>query len=129
MNPELPSTTNTTATNANTGIKITGGAIVAVVESMILADFPALGLPILKHLWEGLFTWVAGYFIKAAEHGATFMIIDHQVSGEQSALSSALKNLIAAQTQGNPDAIKKAIQDYANAHSALVHSDGSSFVK
>lgn len=120
-----PTTVNTTAQAVNTGISITGNAIVSVVQAMILVDVPALGFPVFKQLWEALFNWIAGYFIRAAQNGATFEIIDAQVASEETNLSGALTNLIAAEKTGDSDAVKKAIQAYADAHSALVHSDGS----
>lgn len=123
-----PVTDNKTASAVNSGIDFAGGTIVSAVEGLIIADVPALSLPIIKQLWEALFGWVAGYFIKAAKTGATFAIIDSQINGEVTTLSKALAAIAAAQKTGDEDALKKAIQDYANAHSALAHSDGSASV-
>lgn len=117
---------NKTATTINTGIRVTGNAIVTLVENMIVADVPALGLPIIKQLWQALFTWVAGYFIKAAENGATFEVIDVQVEHEETIISEALAAVVAAEKSGDANALKKAIKDYADAQTALVHDDGSS---
>lgn len=120
-NPE----TNSTASAVNTVISDVGQGIVSIVENLILVDFPFLALPIIKPIWEVIFQYIAGRFTEAAQDGATFAIIDHQVSSEETALTKALNNLIAAQKLGDDVAIQKAIQAYADAHSALIHSDGS----
>ena len=122
---DIPTATNTTATDINTIVKVAGGTIVSVAETMIIADVPFLGFPVVKQLWEIVFEWIASYFIKAAENGATFTVIDLQVSSEESGISNALAALVAAEKSGDPNAIKTAIQNYANAQSSLVHSDGS----
>jgi hypothetical protein len=120
-----PTTTNPTATVINTGIKLAGGTIVSVVEALICADVPWLALPIIKPLWQAVLNWIAGYYIKAAENGATFAVIDRQVKTEETALSDALSALIDAEVSNDPIKIKKAIQDYAAAHALLIHDDGS----
>jgi len=120
-----PVPVNPVATGVSTAIGTVGGDIVSVTESMIVADSPWLGFPVLKQLWEALFAWIVGYFIKAAQTGATFAIIDVQVSSEESGMSKALAALYAAEKTGEKNAIQTAIQNYANAQSALVHDDGS----
>lgn len=122
---EVPTTTNQTASTVNKFISVAGNTIVAVTEGLILAEVQFLNLPIIKQIWHAFFTWIASYFIRAAEQGATFAIIDAQVDTEVDALSKKLAALTAAQKSGDSDAIKKAIQDYADAHTALVHADGS----
>jgi len=118
--------TNPTANTINDIISATETGIVAVVASMIVADVPWLATPILRTLLVDLLNWVCGYFAKAAENGATFVVIDLQVASEESGISSALAALIAAEKTGNQDAISQAIQVYANAQSALVADNGSS---
>lgn len=120
-----PETTNSTASKVSTIISTTGNVIVNVVEGMIIADQPWLGTPGIKQIWEALFNYIASYFIKAAQQGATFAIIDSQVSKEKMAISEAMAALIVAEQSGDLNAIKNAIQNYANANSALLHDDGS----
>jgi hypothetical protein len=120
-----PSTTNTAAKDADTAIKVVDGGIVSVVEGLILADVPGLAIPVVKQIWEALFTWIAGYFTRAAETGATFIIIDYQTHGEVSNVSKALAAVIAAEKTGDAAAINAAIQNYANAQTNLIHDDGS----
>lgn len=122
---KTPTTVNGVATGIDSVIKAGGGILVSVVETAIIADVPWLGLPVIKQIWEALFSWICGYFIRAAEDGATFAVIDIQTGSEVSGVSSALAALVAAEKTGDASAIKKAIQDYANAQSSLVHSDGS----
>ena len=92
---------------------------------MIIADQPWLGWFWVRPIWEAIFSAIANYFTKAAENGATFLVIDVQISHEQTTLSMAMQNLIMAERSGNPDAIQHALHAYADAHSALVHDDGS----
>jgi hypothetical protein len=120
-----PTTTNVPATNADNAIKTVGNDIVDAVEAAIISDVPALALPVIKQIWEAFFTWISGYFIRAAETGATFIIIDHEVSGEETSLSEALKALIAAEKTGDQSAIQTAIENYAKAQSALINDNGS----
>jgi len=120
-----PTTTNESANLANKTIVNVGNNIVSVAKKALLVEFPILGAPIIKQVWEALFDFIAGYIERAAETGATFAVIDTQIKQEKSNLSVALKNLMDAERSGDKDAIKKAIQAYADAQSALVHSDGS----
>lgn len=120
-----PTTTNASATLINKIIAALANTGVQAVEALIIVDVPFLGLPGIKQIWEYLFGWVASYFIKAAQNGATFLVIDLQVGSEEASLSVALKNLIVAEKTGDPNAIKIAIQAYADAQSALIHDNGS----
>lgn len=125
MSTTPPTTENKTAGRIARAIKNLGNAGVKAVEALIIADVPWLAWPGIKQTWQLLLGWVAGYFLTALQNGATFTVIDTQVGGQLDALSVALRALIAAQKTGDAVAIKKAIQDYADAHSALIHSDGS----
>jgi hypothetical protein len=121
-----PPTTNQTAATIDSIVKGAGGTLVNVAEALCIAEAPFLGLPVIKQFWELGFQWVASKFILAAETGATFAVIDVQVSKEETNVSAALAAVIAAEKSGNPDAIKSAIQAYANSQSALASYDGSS---
>ena len=120
-----PATTNQTATEVNSVIKSSGGTIVTVTEGLIVADVPWLGTPIVKQIWEAIFNWIASYFIKAAQTGATFAVIDVQVDSEESNISKALSALVAAEKSGDQNAIQTAIKNYQLAQSAIVNDDGS----
>lgn len=120
-----PSTENKTAAKIDQTVGVLANAGVKAVESMIIANLPWLGFPIIKQLWEIPFGWVASYFVKASENGITFAVVDLQVGQEESNLSKELMALILAEKTGDTVAIQKAMKDYADAQSALVHSDGS----
>lgn len=120
-----PTTENATAKTVNDAIKTIHNAGIAAVENLILAEVPWLRFPILKQLFEFLLGWIGGYVIKAEQNGATFAVIDMQVGNEKAAVSVALAAVIAAEKSGDPDAIRMAIKNYADAQSALVHDDGS----
>lgn len=120
-----PTTTNSTASTVDSALSNIGNTGVATVEAMILSDVPWLGFPGLKQIWEALFGWIAGYFIKAAENGAAFVIMDLQIDNEKSRISTALAAIVVAEKSGDKNAIQIAIRNYAAAQSALVHDDGS----
>ena len=121
----IPETVNPTAAKVDTVISISASAGETLVEGLIIADVPWLGLPGIKQIWEALFNWIMGYVVKAAQTGATFAVIDAQVSSELSNVSTAMAALIAAEKTGNANAIKIALQNYADYHSNLIHDDGS----
>lgn len=121
-----PTTVNEPAVVVGKVLSVLKNGGVALVEALIIADVPWLGWPGIKQIWEFIFSWIAGYFVKAAQNGATFVIIDIQVGAEVGKLAEALKAVIIAQKSGDPVAIKKAMKDYADAQSALVHDNGSS---
>lgn len=100
-------------------------ALVTTAENLAIAAQPWLGYPGVKQIWEALFSFVADKFTQAAQTEGTFIVIDLQVDGEQTNVSKELAALVAAEKLGDMAALKVAIQNYANANSALVHSDGS----
>lgn len=123
-----PTPVNKTANTINTGIKITGDTLVNVVEALIISDVPFLGMPVINQLFNALINWLSGYIIRAAETGATFAVIDLQVDHEVSQMAKVTTGVIAAEKTGDADAIKAAIKAYADAHSALIHDDGSATI-
>lgn len=120
-----PSPINKPASDLNTALKISEEVVVSVVEALILYDLPWMGAPGLKQLWTWPLEWVATYFIRVAQMGTTFLIIDEEIGNEEKAVSKTLQAVIDAEKSGDADVLKKAIQDYANANSALIHADGS----
>lgn len=123
MSDPLP--TNPIAAEINRVVAAGNSAGVQLVETLAIADQPWLGYPVIKQLFGYLLSWIDGYLSKAEQAGATFIVIDTQVSIEQSAMSEAVAGLLAAQKSGDENAIKAAIQVYASAQSALVRFDGS----
>jgi hypothetical protein len=120
-----PTTSNTTAgiiTKITAALANTG---VQAVEAAIILDVSFLGWPGIKQVWQGFFGWIASYFVTVAQTGETFGVIDVQVGDEESGMSVALSNLLAAEKTGDAAKIKAAIQAYANAQSSLTHDDGS----
>jgi hypothetical protein len=122
---QLPAPVNQTAGIVNKVIVGAETGLVDLAESMAIAADPWLGLPGIKQIWEALFQYFANLFTRASQTGATFLIIDSQVSSEQRTLSTALIALQAAELSGDATRIQKAIQNYANANSAEIRDDGS----
>jgi hypothetical protein len=120
-----PTTSNKDAVTADEILSVLKNSGVAAVETLIVADVPILGVPVIKQLWELFFSWIATYFIKVAQTGTTFAIIDVQVATETMGISAALAQVVAAEKTGDAAQIQAAIQNYANAQSMLTHDDGS----
>ena len=120
-----PTTTNSTVNEVNTVIKGIENICVPLIENLIIAQVPALGLPIVKQITEGIEQILANYLTKWAEEQADFIIIDGQTASEQSNLSAALKALIAAEQSKDQNAITQALSAYQAAQASLVSSDGS----
>lgn len=98
---------------------------VQVVQDLLTADFPWLGWPVIKNILGLGLGWLDGYLSKAEQSGATFFVIDTQISGEESEIKKALKALLAAKKSGDPNAIKNALAQYQKAQSALANYDGA----
>lgn len=122
---EKPTTVNHAGQVVNTIIRTGENAGIDAVEVMIISAQPWLGFPVIKQIWEYAFGYLAGFFVRASQNGATFVVIDIQVENEKKGLSKALADVIAAEKTGDPLEIQKAIAAYQIAQSSLVHSDGS----
>lgn len=128
-----PTTTNDTATAVNMAIDdaIRAGELSAeaAIESALDSAAPVFILPVFKQISDEVIKLVVekiGSKVSVAlQTAGTFIVIDAQISGERKNLSDALLNLMVAEKSGDKDAIKKAIQVYADANSALIHDDGS----
>lgn len=125
-NPHPPE--NKAASEAAGLVDETSSLILEITEGLIIADFPFLGYPGLKQLWEGFFEWFSGYLQIAAKKAVVSVVIDEQVHSEVGNLSEALAALIAAEKSGDKNAIQIAVQNYADAHSLLVNDDGSAAI-
>ena len=117
--------TNTAATIADKIISGANSAGVQVVEKLILADVAWLNIPPLKQILSFLLGWLDGYLSKAEQLGATFIIIDTQISVEEKNFKDALAALKAAQASGDKNAIAKALATFQLAAQHLGTSDGS----
>lgn len=128
--------TNSAANSVNTVISETVKVSEAVVTNAIVADISVLTGPMapvsaflintfVKPFISPLVSYIGGKFSKALQTAGTFTVIDIQVGIETSNVSKELAAVIAAEKSGDANAIKIAIQNYANANSALIHSDGS----
>lgn len=120
-----PTTTNQTASVVN-GIlsNLINGAGITAAESAAIAEFPWLGLPIIKQIFELVLNKVASIIYDQAAYAATKVVIDVQVGLEESATGPAFQNLQMAIASGDQAAIAKASKDLDTAYSNLIHFDG-----
>lgn len=122
-----------TLTPVNTGVQTADTALNAVIkyaiepelEAYIIAQVPALGLPVLKQIMEGLLEALIEREAAILQTFLDFAIIDHQVSQEHQAVVDALKAWQAAHASGDPNVVKKSESDLVDAFGHLIHYDGS----
>lgn len=131
-----PTTTNSTATTVNGAISTAVQDGEKVVCNLIVADIAVWTGPMapiaafavdafIKPFVSPVVSYIGKKFSIYLQTLGTFTVVDVQVEKEKSNMSAELVALQAAEKTGNTDAIKKAIQDYANAQSAIVNDDGS----
>src|SRR5271166_5779112 len=125
MSDPNPSPVNPAVNTAQDIVKILEDILVPIAENAIIAAVPELGLPIVKQITEAIEEALADKLTALAQTGVSFTVIDTQVTIEKWTISQVLANLIEAEKTGDPNAIKKAIQDYADANSKLVSASGS----
>lgn len=120
---EDPLPVNTAAAQADKFIVAIENVLVPIAEAALIAQFPALGLPVIKQITQIIEQSVANTVTKLAETGVTFGIIDLQTDSEESNISNDLKQLEADEAAGKPiDADETKLQADQN---SLVQDDGS----
>ena len=120
-----PTTTDSTAAIVSQTVTDIFGAAVTAAETAIIAAQPWLGLPVIKQLWEALFSYIVGKISGALGTGAGFLVIDLQTYTEVTNAASAIQALQAAQTSGDSNAITQARAQADAAAAALLHYNGS----
>ena len=116
---------NQAAQTANTIIKSIESALEPLIQNYLIEQVPALGLPVIKTITDGIENIVENALTKYIETGTDFIIIDLQTSSENSQLVSARANYIKALQSGDQAAIAAARQVYDQAISSLANDDGS----
>ena len=96
-----------------------------VIESAIIADFPFLGLPVVRQILHFMLRFLGQYFYEYTAKATVALIIDMQINAEKSAANVALIKLQEALKLDNILAIQKASEEFDAAMIALVHYDGS----
>ena len=120
-----PTTTDSTAPIVSQTVTDIFGAAVTAAETAIIAAQPWLGLPVIKQLWEALFSYIVGKISGALGTAAGFLVIDLQTYTEVTNAASAIQALQAAQTSGDSNAITQARAQADAAAAALLHYNGS----
>ena len=120
-----PTTTDSTASIVSQTVTDIFGAAVTAAETTIIAAQPWLGLPVIKQLWEALFSYIVGKISGALGTAAGFLVIDLQTYTEVTNAASAIQALQAAQTSGDSNAITQARAQADQAAAALLHYNGS----
>lgn len=123
---DSPTTTNKTATFADQVLHATiFDVAVKAAEATLEASVPALKLPILEQLEEGVFDLIADAIYQKLALSVTFIIIDAQTSAEAAAANSAADALKTALNGDDANAINQATINFEKSFGSLVHLDGS----
>jgi len=121
-----PTTTNQVASVINQILKAliedTGEG---VAETALIAQYPWLGLPFIKQIFEFILSKVSAFFYQAAANLATTIVVDVQTNLEASNANQAFQNLTMAVASGDQAAIQKASDDLSMAYGSLIHYDGA----
>lgn len=121
-----PFPTNATATVVNQGIDgVFGIAVKAAEASLIAADPPLFGNPIVEKIDNEVFNLVANAIYKQFAMWVTFEIIDFEEGSELTDEQKALIALKAAQNSGDPLALAQALSNFDKTTAALTHMDGA----
>lgn len=120
-----PTTTNPTATQADTIIKDIENVLVPVIQAQLRIQIPALDLPVIKQISDIVEQLTANYLTKFIETGVTFAIIDTQTGAEQIQISGDLAAIEADEASGNQTKLTQDEGQYAKDQSALANDSGS----
>lgn len=124
---------STTPTTGNAAVNSVDSAISSAIqniadpaiESAMLTDFPWLGFPVIKQVFEYLLSFASNYFAKYTGMVAAKMIIDIQTNEESSVVGIAIGNLQSAIASGIATDIATASSAFDKAMASLVGWDGS----
>lgn len=115
---------------------IVNDVVIAAAKAAAMAAIPWLAWPVISQLFDALLNWIGDYIYTAMAEWSTVGVIDVQTWIENSdyktavtqladARNEAIKNLRAAGTSGDQDAINAAKQKFKDTFQNLVHWDGS----
>lgn len=97
---------------------------IMAAETAAIAEFPVLGLPIIRFLFHRFLLYMAGKLDDKLSKMATISIIDIQTLKEKTAYQLAEGKLRAARLLGDSNAIKQATDEFRVAIGNLVKWDG-----
>lgn len=108
------------------GVAMTGGE--KGVEAFLAVQVPFLEGPIIGVITNEIIEAVGAAVAKNFMKMATAFAIDFQINGEESEAYKATHALKDAKAKGDPNAIKKASDDFDKAMASLVHWDGTATI-
>ena len=120
-----PQAVNTIADAVNNAILKSEDVAEKTVDTLAEGYLVWLKWPVIKQLFEMFVAWVGSQYAKEMAAGATKLVIDVQVNGEESAAKAALAKLQAAEAKGDANAIARASDDFDKAYADLLHYDCS----
>ena len=119
-------TADATAAGANRTVTTILNDAIPLAETALIAAYPPLAWPILKQIWEAIFSYFVGQLIGALGTVTGYVVMDVQKYMALTAAGNALAALDAAKKAGNTDAIEQASKDVDSAVTPILHFIGSS---
>ena len=102
---------------------------VRLAKAAAVAELPFLGWPGISQVFDYLLQKIGRYFYLGGAQFATFNIIDAQIRGELGAVNEVIPELQRAIESGDPEAIKKAEEEFKKRYADLIRSNGEARIK
>lgn len=111
--------------NVDSVIGAIGSVAVDAAEIALIAQYPFLGLPVIKQIWEYIVSKLETEVIAQLDKGANIITIEIIDSNENKSAVAANNNLKAV--QGDPNATdaqkQAALQAFQSAYGKLIYDD------
>lgn len=103
------------------GISALGEVAVAAGEAALIADYPILGLPVIKQIWEFFLEKLEAKIVVQLQQGSAVIIIRANDEAQRAAADAAKEALAKAQL-GVDDAVhQKTLDDFEKTYGDLIH--------
>ncbi len=107
---------------ADEGIAVLADFALKAGETALIAEFPWLGFPIVKQIWEFLVGQLEAKIVVELQNGAAVIIIKANVEAQKSAADAAASALAKAQ-EGVDDAVhQKTLDDFQKTYADLIRT-------
>jgi hypothetical protein len=97
---------------------------VNVAEAAAISQVPFLGLPVIKQVFHFVLSKMAGLIYVPLATGSIFTVIKIQTDSQKKEYAEAEGKLRLANLSGDPEAIRKATDEFKKSFRRLVHYDG-----
>jgi len=109
----------------DSAVAAAGEVLLSAAEAALIVQYPILGLPIIKQIWEFLLSKLEAQIVVQVQNGANIFTISFIDRSENLAAISANENLKAVQGDVNATDAQKAqaLKDFQDAYAKLIGFD------